>query len=543
MAANGHSRLKLLGIVLVAGMLIAGVLFRDGAITPAGAASDKEPFEVWTLDQQDTTADGGGLLYIHSGPDLEANAETAEPTVIDLGGATRSLCLERTGTAPRRPHMVTFNGGDYDTGPRGNTHALVSFVVTGHVVFFHAATRTPVECIDVGVQAHAIWPTPDQRHAIVADQNGRKLHRIRTNYAIDSYQLETSFDLAGCTTPSGGPCTTPLRDDNAPICPRVDESNRYTFATLRGGGMFVLDHNATPMRIVAEYDRSVIWTGCGAAEVGDKMYVNSGSLPGRVSGHDLYAFDMRNFRLAGTPPNTPAPHVVYSRVSTQPLDLDSHGVAVTKHKRYLWVNDRIQNDVTVVDTATDTVVEQFSLVGPLSSDPAPDIFDLSPSGNRMFVTLRGPMPQSGAHAAFGNTPGVGVIRVTEGGRMGELQSIALLPDTRPGVAADPHGIRVRYLSGAKSDKWGPLKRLPKSTTGDKQARTEPATNARFTFAPALDPASASFDAGTTPSSYSLLCTYEDPGGEVLEDGLLLNYVSPRWSSGDSPGTGSTNQRA
>ena len=236
-----------------------------------------------------------------------ARADTAVPTVIDLGGAVRDLCLARTGTAPRRPHMITFNGGDYDTGPGGNTHALVSFVATGHVVFFDAATRTPVECIDVGLQAHAIWPTPDQRHAIVADQNGRKLHRIATDYADNSFTMETSFDLADCTTPSGGPCTTPLRDDNAPICPRVDASNRYTFATLRGGGMFVLDHNATPMRIVAEYDRSVIWTGCGAAEVGDKMYVNSGSLPGRPSGHDLYAFDMNGFSLAGTPPNTPAP--------------------------------------------------------------------------------------------------------------------------------------------------------------------------------------------------------------------------------------------
>ncbi|CAN5510347.1 hypothetical protein BH24ACT5_BH24ACT5_27980 [soil metagenome] len=377
-----------------------------------------------------------------------ARADTAKPCVIDLGGAVRDLCLERTGSAPRRPHMITFNGGDYDTGPGGNTHALVAFVATGHVVFFDASTRAPLECIDVGLQAHAIWPTPDQRHAVVSDQNGRKLHRIATDYANGSFTLETSFDLAACTTPSGVPYTTPLRDDNARICPRVDSSNRYTFVMLRGGGMFVLDHNATPMRIVAEYDRSVIWTGCGGAEVGDKMYVNSGSLPSRLAGHDVYAFDLNSFSLAGTPPNTPAPRVVYSRQSTNPLDVDSHGVALTKGKLYLWVNDRIQNDVTVIDTASDAVAGRFTLVGPLSSDPAPDIFDLSSNGNQMFVTLRGPTPQSGAHAAFGNTPGVGVIRIMDGGRRGELQGIARLPDTRPGVAADPHGIRVRYLSPA-----------------------------------------------------------------------------------------------
>lgn len=443
---GGRLRLKKPVGTLAVGALIASVLYGGGAVTSVDATSGNGPYEVWTLDQQDTTDDGGGLLYIFSGPELVARADTAEPTVIDLGGSTRDLCLARTGTAPRRPHMIAFNGGDYDTGPEGNTHALVSFVATGHVVFFHAATRTPLECIDVGEQAHAIWPTPDQRHAIVADQNGRKLHRIATDYAADSFTLETSFDLAACTTPSGDPCTTPLRDDNAPICPQVDSSNRYTFTTLRGGGMFVVDHNATPMRIVADYDRTVIWTGCGAAQVGDTMYVNSGSLPSRPSGHDLYAFDVNSFSLDATPPNTPAPRVVYSRVSSIPLELDSHGVALTKHKRYLWVNDRIQNDVTVVDTASDTVVGRFSLVGPLSSDPAPDIFDLSPDGNLMFVTLRGPMPQSGSHAAYGNTPGVGVIRIMKGGRTGKLVSIALLPDTRPGVAADPHGIRVRHLN-------------------------------------------------------------------------------------------------
>ncbi len=274
----------------------------------------------------------------------------------------------------------------------------------------------------------------------------RKLHRIATDYAAGSFLLETSFDLAGCVTPGGALCTTPLRNDNAPICPRVDEANRYTFVTLRGGGLFVMDHNATPMRIVAEYDRSVIWTGCGAGEVDGKMYLNSGSLPARLSGHDVYAFDLGAFSLGGTPPNTPAPRVVYSRTSAT-QEFDSHGVAFTQDRRYFWINDRIQNDVTVVDTRTDQVVERFGLAGPLSSDPAPDIFDLSPSGNSMFVTLRGPTPQSGGHAAIGNTPGLGVIQIRQGGRSGQLIGIARLPDTLPGVPADPHGIRVRHLRG------------------------------------------------------------------------------------------------
>jgi DNA-binding beta-propeller fold protein YncE len=428
-------------------ILLASVFLAASAATPLASATDEPPFEVWVFDQQDTRADGGGLLYIYPGQALVGKASRAVPEKIDLGGAVRDLCLARTGTAPRRPHMMTFNGGDYDLSPAGNTHAALAFVVSGHVVFFDAATRVPLECLDVGVQAHAVWPTPNQQYMVVADQNGRKLHRISTNYATNSFSLSSTFDLANCVTPSGALCTNPARSDNAPICPRIDEGNRYTFVTLRGGGLFVIDHNATPMRIVAEYDQSTIWTGCGAGEVSGKMYLNSGSVPIRLSAHDVYAFDLKDFSLAGTPPNTPAPRVVYTR-SGAGQEFDSHGVAFTKHKRYFWVADRIQNDVTVVDAQTDTVVGRFGLAGALSSDPAPDIFDLSPSGNRMFVTLRGPTPQSGGHAAIGSTPGLGVIQVLQAGRSGNLLDIARLEETQPGVAADPHGVRVRYLRGS-----------------------------------------------------------------------------------------------
>lgn len=427
-----------------------------GRETNPGNGVAGAPYEVWVVDQQDTRDDGGGrigggLIYIYDGPKLAGNAEAAVPEVLDLGDEVFNLCVNKTGSAPRRPHMLTFNGGDYDLSAAGNAYALLAFVVSGHVVLFDAASRAPLDCIDVGEQAHAVWPTPTQTHALVANQNGRLLQRIATDYTAGTLTLEedATLNLATCVTPSNQPCTIPgLRDDNAPICTRVDALNRYTFANLRGGGFFVIDHNATPMRIVGEYDRTSIWTGCGAAEVGDKLYVNSGSLPARPSGNDVYVFDMDEFSLQGTPPNTPTPKVVYSRTPSTPGEtFDSHGVALTKGQRYLWINDRIQNDITVVDTETDTVANRFTLEGELSSDPAPDIFDLSPSGNRMFVTLRGPEPQSGGHAAVGNTPGLGVIQVTEGGRSGELIGIARLPAPAPDTAPDPHGVRVRHIRG------------------------------------------------------------------------------------------------
>ena len=79
--------------------------------------------------------------------------------------------------------------------------------------------------------------------------------------------------------------------------------------------MFVVDHRQTPMRIVAEYDKSnVDENGCGEIQAGDKMYVNSGAgaLATNPDNHDVYAFDVDQFGGGPNPPNVPAPKLVYS---------------------------------------------------------------------------------------------------------------------------------------------------------------------------------------------------------------------------------------
>ena len=261
--------------------------------------------EVWAIDQADTTLDGGGTLYIYQSNQLNGkNAVKAQPEVIDLGKEARNLCLSQTGTAPRRPHMVFFNAA--------NSHAILSFVATGHVLFMDAATRQPLQCIDVGDQAHAAVPSPDQRYVVVANQNGKKLQRINTNYQTNQFTLDSkaTLGLANCTTPSGTACQhSGLRPDNAPICPIIDSTSRFSFVTLRGGGLFVVDSTATPMAIVAEYDKQNIHpNGCGGIEAFGKMYVNSGGgTPANPLGSDLYALPLSGFSTYPNSANQPTP--------------------------------------------------------------------------------------------------------------------------------------------------------------------------------------------------------------------------------------------
>lgn len=431
--------------LIVAG---AGLWGGDGSMATADVAA----FEVWSIDQSNTrdedgngSLDSGGTLYIYDGEAVSDLGEAAStvPEVIDLGTAARDLCLAQTGTAPVRPHMLMFNGS--------HTHAILSFVASGHVLFIDAASRAPLSCIDVGVQAHAAFPSPDQTYVVVANQNGKLLQRIATNYATNTFALQAAatLDLATCVTPNGAACQDPaLRPDNAPICPIIDSTSRFTFVTLRGGGLFVVNSTATPMAIVAEYDHATVHpNGCGGVETAGTMYVNSGGgTPANPLEADLYAFSLSGFSVTPNLPNTPAPTVVFSHDARG--FVDSHGAVLTKHHRFLWVADRAANRIVVVDTRTDLVVNEIDIAGAASADPAPDLMDVSPSGNRVFVALRGPIPLTanvpGVNNAVGSTPGVGVMQVLRRGRDGVLATVVPISHVVSGVeTADPHAVAIR----------------------------------------------------------------------------------------------------
>jgi DNA-binding beta-propeller fold protein YncE len=394
----------------------------------------------------------GGQLLVFEGADLMGGRPAqAQPIArVDLGDATAALCVQATGRNPVRPHMIAFNNE--------HSHAVLSFVASGHVVVLDARTRTPLSCFESTVgstgtrQAHAAVPAPNGSFVLVANQNGKRLERIDTDFRTNTfrYNLDATLDLATCTTPSGRPCeSAELRPINWPICPVIASDSRHVFVTLRGGGMFVVDATETPMRIVAEYDQQTVkGNGCGGVEVAGHMYVNSGGSPVGVGadhhhkfGFDVYRFPLRGY-AASNQANQPAPVLVLTKTG----ESDSHGMVATRNSRYLWVMDRHQNVVEIVDIAAGQRVNTFALVGPLSSDPAPDITDIAPSGERVFAAFRGPVPLSGdPHNSTGSTPGLGVLRVTQDGRSGEL--IAVVPIDNPNRQGtqqpDPHGLQVR----------------------------------------------------------------------------------------------------
>jgi len=446
---NARSTLVAAGLFLASGV---GVWSVSGADAPQA-----NRFEVWIADQSDTRQGFGGQILIYQGGDLAGSgAANASPQRIDLGAETADLCRSATGRDPVRPHMILFNSN--------HTHAVLSFVASGHVVIFEAQSRKPLSCMQTTVseatktrQAHAAFPAPDGSYILIANQNGKRLERIDTNFAKNTFTHNTAatLDLATCTTPGGRPCEREdVRPMNWPICPIVDSSSRYGFVTLRGGGLFVVDAKATPMAIVGEYDKTTVHgNGCGGVEVGKAMYLNSGGSPVNVSGNDpkhpaLFGFDVYRFPLSGyaasNAANTPAPVQVFAKSGAA----DSHGIAAAGNGRFLWVMDRHNDVAEIIEVASGKHVNTVNLNGALTSNAAPDLVDVAPAGNRLFVALRGPVPLSGdPHNAVGSTPGLGIIEISDNGRAGSLAAIVRI--TNPGQQdkqqPDPHGLRVRIL--------------------------------------------------------------------------------------------------
>ncbi len=399
-------------------------------------ASHTNGYEVWILDQSDTSPEGGGTLYIYDGSSFTGKGYRSAPEAINLADSAAGI----GDGVGKRPHMIFFN--------TEKTHTIISNVASGHIYIMDADAREIVSSIRMGKAgdemrgAHAAMPAPDGSMIIVT--NHKKLERIQTDYAGNeySYNPDDAVNLASTEDET--------HPDNWIVCPIFTADSRFVFATLRGGGLYVIDVKSTPMKIVASFGSDQVRpNGCGGAidERGSKMYVNSGGgTPKHQLGSDVYVFELSGLsadRLA-----VPAPKHILSREGF----VDSHGMLLTKGDRYLWTTDRAANLIEVIDAATDKAVHQIDLTnGSDGSDPAPDLIFTSPHRTVAFVALRGPAPLTGnapdVNNAVGNTPGLGVIKISLGGETGRMLYVVPISHVVDGKEiADPHGIAVREVT-------------------------------------------------------------------------------------------------
>lgn len=344
---------------------------------------------------------------------------------------------------------------------------------------------------------------------------------------------EYSAQALGNATPAGfckeNGCTNakaPLqggRPNNLIICPITSQTDKV-YITFGGGGLLVADSRKTPMQIIGEYDNQVInGAGCGGVEVRHQMWLNAGvsASPAGASQSTftIYTLNDRGFRL-GSRPNTPAPRLIFKDPSNTNTGgnmagttttngteqkpgvttrRDSHGMARTLSGQYIHTVDRLQNNVEVFNRfslarttydltsangqgqgegacARAAVTDDEQLLQ-FRNDPAPDLMDTTPDGKYIVIALRGPVPVSVNHSAQGSCPGVGIVKLTQGGALGKLVGVLRSTNTvDTSIGSAPGG--VLYKGAERSDVHGVAVRRKLSTPKSSGKPAKPQSHRR-----------------------------------------------------------------
>ena len=158
------------------------------------------------------------------------------------------------------------------------------------------------------------------------------------------------------------------------------------------------------------------------------------------------SFPLSEFSTTPQAPNTPTPTVSFNKSDQEHADA---GAARQEDRRGGIASSRLLTEATtscsMIDTRTNKVVNRIQLVNELSVDPTPDLLSVSPDGSHVFMSLRGPVPLTAdPHVSTGSTPGIGVLKVLQGGRSARFESIARITNVVDGVErADVHASTVR----------------------------------------------------------------------------------------------------
>jgi hypothetical protein len=471
-------------------------------------------YEVWMSDQANTlgitpttpTGTHGGKIRIYDSADLELASPINNPLVLDV-----TTDLFPNADLTTNAHVSRIHG--ILPSPDSRYMAL-NFVTSGHLGIVDAETKKSV-CLfrttqtTTGRQNHMSFWTPSGNQLIVANQNGRILERVdvRRNSSgsvtdfvfnaaasldfvggsgrIITQPLAVAMDASGAinckvesqvadnqptTTPNNIPKQAPAsRPLNSVICPIPSSTGRHAFASLGGGGMFVVDVLSTPMAIVGEYDLSTVnAAGCGGMESNGYMHMSTGTPGPNISEYTVYRFglDYPSWPLANSP-NTPAPIAVWQdpdngKVAGRDIpagtNRDAHGMVLVGDELHQF--DRVRNvvDIFKMEPPWDQLSPHITYdlttsrmcgttAGAISSnDPTPDLGDGAPSGESIYMALRGPFPLTISHAASGSCPGLGIIRkdpLTQQWTLASVFPTTVMDATGTKNLSDPHAVIVR----------------------------------------------------------------------------------------------------
>ena len=399
---------------------------RSATAAPTTAAD----FELWIPDQAETAPQGGGTLNIYRGSDLAKGGTPAPAYSVNLGEAALGV----GDGMGKHPHNVTFD--------QSMTHAVISYVGSGHVQVVRASDRKVVASIKMSATAagnpaaHNSAVTPAGDAIVVANQGAKKLQRISADFKNDVYKLDAAADLDLAALEDTA------HSGNNPVMALFTPDGKYAYVPQRGGGAYLVDYTATPMRTVASLGKSDI-----SAQSCCAIALKDGTIWTTAQGGPTATTTAFNLLQVTWTPTSLSARKILARTGS----VESHSILAVG--QYVWVADRFANTVDIFDTkaAGEPIATINLATGALAGrDPAPDIMDLSPDGTTVFVALRGKAPVTSnikdLNNAVGDIGGFAILSVKDAGRSAEVRSFVSLPQGAGSSTVDPHGLRVRALA-------------------------------------------------------------------------------------------------
>ena len=371
----------------------------------------EQTYEVWAADQ--------GLNVIHiyepaGGGEFE-EIDTIDTNADDIGGEV--------------PHMIDFSS-DYE-------YAAVACTAGGRVLVYRTEDRELVGNIETGAGSHFASFSPDDDYLTVDIIGENRIAKVEIDWEDESFE-ETDEEIVIAED-------TELGEDNDPICHQFDGNGRsiHTLGpSYHDAGVVVVDHE--DFSVAQEFSDEELPANCGTVPhpTEDKFYLTAGlptptdddgePIDGEEGVGDYYVLDTSGDEIE-----------VIDDGSTE--GIDAHGFWFTPDAEELWVLNRETNDGIILDPETDEQIDEIDAYGPETAEDtddrdAPDIMWASPDGEYMFVTLRGPNPQSGdPHAATGVNPGFAVFDIESRERVDTI-----IP-SEDDDESDFHGIGVRPI--------------------------------------------------------------------------------------------------
>lgn len=395
------------------GVGVAGCI-HDGEQEPADndtedeGVDDEEPtdgeeaaYEVWALDQ------GTDLVHVYEG---DEDHELQQALSIDLG--------EHVDADGVVPHMIDYSS-DYE-------YAAIACTAGASVVFVRTEDHEVVEVLDTGPASHFAGFAPDDSFVQVDVIGEGAIKRVDVDLDNEEFELLDEEIDTNSLHEHTEQAEEGDFDGSDAVCHQYTGEG-YSIHTLgpsyHDGAVVVVDTEEFAVERVFTHEQ--VPGNCGTIPhpTADKFYLTAG-LPSNPEEDEegvgeWYVFDTEE-NLPITTEGEVADEddldgtLTRENFARDTRGIDAHGFWFPPGKNELWELNRESNDGVIIDPDEDEVVEEIDNFGPEDAEEGeekPDIMWSSPDGEKMFVTLRGPNPQSAAHVAEGNTPGFSVLDV------------------------------------------------------------------------------------------------------------------------------------